>query len=110
LKTQDINHSALKGLLREFDSDSMTGLSADMIAKQENRISKGIHSNDLCSLLAAYRLLDVIELLEITPETTNTVKPPLHHKMSVDFKKHEVCLQEISNVLYLKHYSVMWLH
>ena len=72
--------------------DPMSGLSAELIAKYEMTSMKGVCGADLCSLLCAYRLLDVIELLEITPETTNIVKPPLHSKMAVDFKKHGVCI------------------
>jgi hypothetical protein len=68
----------------------MAGLSPATIAKREaSTIRPKERSADFCSLLTAYRLLDVVSVLE---RTTNSLAPPVHKKMQADFEKYKVCL------------------
>jgi hypothetical protein len=79
----------LKGLLREEDADPMSQMTTAAISKREKSILRSREkANDLCSLLCAHRLLDVMISIEFTEE--ESTRPVLHNQMGVDFPKNEV--------------------
>jgi hypothetical protein len=76
----------LKGLLREEDADPMSQMTTAAISKRETSILRSREkANDLCSLLCAHRLLDVMISIEFTEEESTS--PVLHNQMGVDFHK-----------------------
>lgn len=78
----------MKALLRDANADFMTGMSAAAISKREISMLKSRgRANELCSLLCAHRLVDVIFLME--PDE-NLVSPPKHKKMGINILKIEV--------------------
>jgi hypothetical protein len=88
LKSQDANHFPLKTILRESQADGMDGLSNAQIVQQEAKLLKSKERTSLfCSLLSAYRLLDVVALLE---PGGASLQVPVHHKIAMDFTKHAV--------------------
>lgn len=66
----------------------MLGMTDVAISKREASIlrSRG-KANELCSLLCAYRLLDIVASQELTEGCDIT---PLHLKMGVNVSKNEV--------------------
>jgi hypothetical protein len=79
----------LKALLREENADPMSQMTTAAISKRENSILRSREkANDLCSLLCAYRLLDVMLSMEFTEEESTS--PVLHNQMGVDLPKNEV--------------------
>lgn len=88
LKAQDTTHCPLKTTLRDIHADAMDGLSDAKIAQQETRLLKSKERASLfCSLLCAYRLVDVISLLG---PCGTSLQVPLHRKIAMDFTKYEV--------------------
>ena len=66
----------------------MRGMSAHAISVRESSMLRSREkSNEFCSLLCAYRLLDVITSLVIVEGST---VPPLHKKMNINLSKNEV--------------------
>ncbi|KAF8813075.1 hypothetical protein BYT27DRAFT_7207231 [Phlegmacium glaucopus] len=95
LQKQNIHSSPLKAILRDVGSDTMVGLSSTAISKRETKILKTKEkSNELCSLLCAYRLLDVIASFEVTNQA---LTPPSHKKMSIDFTKNAKALRVLED-------------
>jgi len=67
----------------------MEGFSDVEIAQQEAKLLKSKErASLLCSLLSAYRLLDVVALLEA--DSASILPVPVHHKIAMDFTKHAV--------------------
>jgi hypothetical protein len=77
----------LKALLHDANADFMAGISAVAILKRETSMLKLLGKvNELCSLLCAYRLLDVFFGLEKdTADLSNNA--PLHRKMGNNISK-----------------------
>jgi hypothetical protein len=71
-------------------------------AAVSNRESSMLRSkeraNDFCSLLCAFRLLDVMGNLE-TP--SDQIRPPVHKKMELNLSKNEVRVLSISFINFI---------
>lgn len=93
LESQNNHNAPLKALLRDANADFMAGMSAVAISKRETSMLKSRgKANELCSLLCAYRLLDVFFGLEKeTMALSNDT--PLHGKMGINISKTEVRTQ-----------------
>jgi hypothetical protein len=90
LQEQNLHMSPLKALMREADVDVMAGLTTQAISLRESSIlKKKERASDFCSLITAYRLLDVISMLE---ETEDSVRPPVQVRSRFDFSKTPVRL------------------
>lgn len=90
IESQNIHNSPLKALLRDVNADPMSDMSAVAISKRESSMLKSREkSSDFCSLLCAYRLLDVIISLERTTEKLHA--PPLHNQIGTNLFNNEVC-------------------
>lgn len=88
LGSQTLHTSPLRAIMREVDVDAMAGMSTKAISNRESTMLRTREKASVfCSLLTAYRLLDVIAMLE---ENENSVRPPSQSKMTVDFSKHAV--------------------
>jgi len=75
--------------LRDSQADAMDGLSNAQIVQREAKSLKSKEKASLlCSLLSAYRLLDVVALLE--PQSASPLQVPVHHKILMDFAQHAV--------------------
>ena len=74
--------------MREVDVDVMANMSDEAICNRESAVLKARdRANSFCSLLTAYRLVDVIAMLE---EVEDSIRPPFQLKMDVDFSKYAV--------------------
>lgn len=74
--------------MREVNVDVMVGMSTNAIAVRETAMLKTRErASGFCSLLSAYKLLDVIAMME---GNEDSVRPPSQSKMVVDFSKHTV--------------------
>ena len=90
LESKNIHNSPLKGLLRDVNADPMSEMSSIAISNQESSMLKSREkANEFCSLLCAYRLLDVILNLEIVKEASSS--PLVHQQMGINVSKNEVC-------------------
>jgi hypothetical protein len=71
------------------NADPMSDMSSVAISKRETSMLKSRErSNDFCSLICAFRLLDVIMDLEMTQETSS--KPLKHNQMGINLYNNEV--------------------
>lgn len=78
----------MKALLRDVNSDPMSDMSAVAISKRETSMLRSRErSNDFCSMLCAYRLLDVISYVSVPVGEADT--PPLHNQMGINFLNNE---------------------
>ena len=76
--------------MREVDTDVMAGMTPNAISLRESSLlKKRERASDFCSLLTAYRLLDIISLLEATE---SSVRPPVQLRSKVDIPKNTVRL------------------
>jgi hypothetical protein len=74
--------------MREVDVDVMAGMKSNAISLQESSLlKKRERVSDFCSLISAYRLLDIISMLD---KTNNLVEPPLQLRSKIDFPKNTV--------------------
>jgi hypothetical protein len=90
LQEQSLHVSPLKALMCEVDMDVMAGMKSNAISLRESSLlKKKKRASDFCSLLSAYRLLDIISMLD---ETYHSVQPPLQLRSKIDFPKNTVCL------------------
>jgi hypothetical protein len=90
LQEQSLHMSPLKALMREADVDTMAGLTTQAISLRESSIlKKRGRQSDFCSLITAYRLLDIISMLE---KTGDSVRSPLQLKSRFDCSKSPVCV------------------
>ena len=90
LENQTLHVSPLKALMREVDVDVMEGLTSNAILSRECSILRPIErASNFCSLITAYRLLDIISMLE---QGQNSVRPPLQHRQKFDIPKNTVRL------------------
>lgn len=83
-----LHTSPLRAIMREVDVDMMAGMTTNAISVRESNMLKTREKASVfCSLLSAYKLLDVIAMLE---DAGNSVRPPSQTKMRVDFSKYSV--------------------
>jgi hypothetical protein len=64
----------------EISNDAITNRESSLLRSKEK-------ANNLCSLLCAFRLLDVIVKLDLP---SDQIQPPVHKKMGLNFSKNEV--------------------
>ena len=67
LQEQSLHILPLKALVHEVDTDVMAGMMNHTISSRESTLlKKRERAIDFCSLLTAYRLLDIISMLDQT--------------------------------------------
>ena len=72
-----------------MNADSMAEMTVAAISRRETSILRSREkANEICSLFAAYRLMDVIGTLE--PSSRNFTSPPSHRQMAIDLSTNEV--------------------
>jgi hypothetical protein len=85
LQRQNLHMSPLKALMREIDIDSMANLTNVAIVSRESSMLKNKErASDFCSVITAYRLMDIIFKLD---QTDDSVLPPVHVRSRIGFTK-----------------------
>lgn len=90
LQDQSLHFAPLKALMREVNADTMTGLTTNAISLRESSILKTRErASDFCSFITAYRMLDVISMLE---QSEDSLQPPLQLRGKVQIPTNTVRL------------------
>ena len=90
LATTSPTHAFIKTGLRDRSSDRFSEYSPTEIASAETKSLKSTgHASEVCSVLTAYRLLDVMYALE---HPDDAIKAPEHHRLRVNFASFKVII------------------
>jgi hypothetical protein len=83
-------HAFVKTGLRDRSSDRFSDHSPAQIVSAETKSLKSSgHASEVCSVLTAYRLLDVMYALE---HPDDAIKAPEHHRLRVNFASFKVTI------------------
>jgi hypothetical protein len=90
LATASPTHAFVKTGLRDRSCDRFSDTSPTQIASAEKLSMKsGSRTSEICSVLTAYRLLDIMYALE---HPDNAIKAPQHQRLQVNFSSFKVTI------------------
>jgi len=84
LATTSPIHAYVRTAMRDTTSDDRYShkTTAQIVSAESKDLKSSGHASDVCSLLTAYRLLDIIYALE---HPDNAIKAPHHRRLKMDF-------------------------
>jgi hypothetical protein len=89
-------HAYLRTAMRDIACDRFLDSSFDHIVSTESIDLRSTgHASEVCSLLTAYRVLDIIYALE----HPDALKAPVHQRLHVDFSSFKVWILRIYSML-----------